>query len=177
MSEFRAFKRERKFIFSSRLILITLWLLGLFCGIWVGLQTGDHFLSRMHSLPHGAVSIVSLFCTVLFPFLIVISAAAFDVRGLIFPVAFLKAFGFSYISAGILWAFPAGGWLVRFLMMFSATLTCPALFFIMYHCLSADTHRSRFWGLPAVLYASLIAAIDYFEVIPLLAEIMIFPKG
>lgn len=127
--------------------------------------------SLMHGAISGSVSIVHLLSVILLPFLLSALAVFFSKPKLIFAIAFLKAFNFAFISAGVFAAFGCGGWLVRWLLMFSDCLTMPLLW--LYWLRNAFGCRAfRIWevGTTAAAYC-LIGCLDYYFIMPLLLGI------
>lgn len=108
-------------------VLALSWSLGLFAGVFFGIQAGPSVLSLMRAASVSRVSIVGLLICNVLPFLISAFAVSLQ-RSLLLPViAFLKAFSFGFCAMAIVRAFGTAGWLVGGLLLFSDCLSLPAL--------------------------------------------------
>lgn len=147
---------------------------GIACGFVVFLGAGSSLSSLMRSAADGTVSIVSLLCSALFPFLIS-AFAVFLSRSALLAVCFGEAFLFAFTSVGVSRAFGTGGWLVCFLVMFSNTMCLPLLYFFWLRLLSGRISRL---GILAVLaLALLIVSVDYRIVSPFWVSLIEIQKG
>lgn len=152
--------------------LLSLWSLGLICGAWFSTSAGDAYLSLMRSATCARMSIFSLLGTLLLPFMISALAVLMDAPILIFFISFAKGFSFSFVSLGTVLAFPAGGWLVRWLLMFSDVCVNPVLLFFMFRCLARKKGSLLIPAVGVCGYVFLAAAIDHRYIAPFLLELM-----
>ena len=118
------------------------------------------------------VSIVGLLCVTIFPFLFSAFAVYISEPWLLLPVSFGDAFVLSFVSLGVMQCYGSAGWLVRWLLTFSASLAAPLLYL---YWLRHLTGRRRFSSLEAAcvlcLYA-LIGSVDFRLISPLLVRLI-----
>ena len=165
------------FIFDRRFHLSVLWILGLICGVSLSLHAGDLTSSLMRRACFSPASIVSLFCSGFLPILILIFAAASDIVILLYSGLFFRALSFGFLSMAVLMAFPASGWLIRSLLLFSGMMVDPMLLYLVLF----QSHNRKRLSISAVAltlaYAGVIFAADHMYISPLLADVMIFYQG
>lgn len=164
--------RRVSFKSSPAFRLISLWVLGLISGAWFSGSAGESLLSLMRSAPCARTSILSLLGTMLLPFMISAFAAFMDTPILVCFVSFLKGFFFSFISVGTYLAFPGGGWLIRYLLMFSEICINPVLLLFMLRCISEEKKALLFPMISACAYVIAAVSIDHIYISPFLAELM-----
>lgn len=156
----------------SIFFLAFIWLSGLLCGIGFSNLAGDSFLSLMRIAPSGSVSIVSLLCVSLLPFLFSAFAVYIHSFGVIAGLCFIKGCLFAFVSMGLFLAYDSAGWLLRLLMMFSDLCCLVPLWRCWLHILSRADHGSfRAVGICASIAASVVS-LDYLYVLPLLAKLV-----
>ena len=155
-------------------LLAMFWICGILFGASVFLFAGHHLFPLMRGIVSGSVSIVSLLCVTTLPFLFSACSVYVSKPALIFPVCFLKAVGFSYISAGILISYGSSGWLIRWLSMFSNFISLPLLFFFWQRHIGRE-HNISFLEVFVVLSVLIfIVSIDYCCISPFLAMLINF---
>ena len=109
------------------------WFLGLsfflghVSGVWCSGSASDLFLPAMRMAVSGCVSIIGLLSCSLLTFLISALAVYQGRHILLIPIAFVKAFLFSYVGYRLFLAWGQAGWLVTGLMMFSSFCSLPSL--------------------------------------------------
>lgn len=160
------------FLKSPSFQLLFLWSLGLVCGVWFAFSAGEAYFSLMRSAPSVRTSIISLWGILFLPFMISAFAVLMDTPALFFSVGFAKSFLLAFTSVGALSAFPAGGWLVRWLLMFSQICISPALLLFMLRCMSGSKRSLPGICAAAGGYAILVASIDHYYIAPFLSELM-----
>ena len=156
----------------SFLFLAFCWIAGLLSGASVYLAAGDSLNSLMRSAVMRPVSIVSLLCVTMFPFLISAFAVYISEPWLLLIVSFGDAFVLSFVSLGVVQCSGSAGWLVRWLLVFSASLASPLMYL---YWLRHLTGRRRFDGLEAacvLCLCALIGSVDFRLVSPLLARLI-----
>ena len=154
------------------LLLALCWVAGLLSGVYVFLSAGSSLDSVMRSALTGPVSIVGLLCVTIIPFLL--SAFAVYISGpwLLLPVCFGDAFVFSFVSLGVTGCGGYAGWLIRWLLVFSASVSSPLLYL---YWLRHLTGRRRFdyWETAWVLcICALIGSVDFRIISPFLARLI-----
>lgn len=152
-----------------RLFLAVFWVFGLLIGLYISFRTPILFFSLMRTYAYERVSILGLVLIVSFPLILSAIAVRFSTPLLFLPVAFLKAFCFSYCSNGIVLAFGSAGWLVRWLFVFSDSCAVIVLFWFWIRNIAGDRGlftRDFFIGVLSII---LFCCIDYFVVSPFTA--------
>lgn len=155
------------------LILASVWMIGLSSGIWAYVSSGTALVSLMRSTLQGAVSIVRVLCMTSLPFLFSAFAVFLSCPWLIFPVALVKGFSFSFAAMGLMHAFGSAGWLIRLLSCFADVVTIPLLYWFWCSCFRLE---DRLLGHRCVLAASLLllaGSIDSCLIAPFLAGLTI----
>lgn len=154
------------------LLLALCWCAGLLGGCLAFLNWGMAENSWMRGVPGGTVSIVSLVEITLIPFLISAFAVCFSMAWVIYPVCFCKAVWMGFVSLGILQAFGAAGWLVRWLLLFSDLLGAPLLYgFWLRHLPGRPVASVWETGMHLAVFA-LLGSVDYRIVSPFLASLL-----
>ncbi len=162
-------QRRRK---VCRFLLACMWLSGLLCGTLVYLSAEDSLISQMRSCVYAPVSIIGLLCGILLPFLFSAFAVYFSMPVLLFPICFGKAFLFSYISAGILFAFGSAGWLIRYLVLFGDCVSTPVLYWFWLRNLPGSHTRHTGESVFIVSLLILAGSIQYSVISPFLARLI-----
>ena len=112
---------------ASAVILAFTLICGSAFGAFLSTQTEHASLSLMHTAAESGVSIVSLLCVVLLPFLFTVFAVYIRRFWLVIPICFWKVFSFAYLYCAVLFSYGSSGWLVGILLMFSDILALPVL--------------------------------------------------
>lgn len=127
----------------------------------------------MRAAANGRVSITGLLSAFLLPLLFSAFAVYISQPWLLVPVAFGKAFSFSYLAFGVTLAFGSAGWLVRSLLMFSDCLTLPLLWWFWLCCIRASDRDALRSFLVTCTAALMIGCLDYGAVSPLLRNLIL----
>ena len=144
-----------------------------------GLVTGAAFAASAHisSFPlmrtalMSCVSISGAVAVLLLPLLFSAFAVYISKIRLLIPIAFLKAFFFSYLGTAVMRSFPSSGWMLRFLLLFSDCLAAPLLI-LLWLRLSRSSPRTCAVSIPAAAIAlSLIGCLDFYIVSPFLVSL------
>ena len=163
------------FLESSRrvnaMVLAFALLLGYLLGsICVDFMNPDLFLLMRIGAKAG-VSIVSLLPVLLFPFLCSAIAVYVGLKWLIIPIAFLKAFLFSYLCCHILTLFSDSGSLFTVLFLFSDILSLPVLCWFWLRCICGRDVGARA-VMVVILAISGIGFLNYQVISPFLASLL-----
>ncbi len=149
--------------------LASAWLLGLVSGSFFSVSAGNSFLLTMRAAASSHVSIFGLLASILLPLLFSAFAVYISQPWLLVPIAFGKAFFFSYLALAVLSAFGSAGWLIRWLLMFSDSLSLPVLW---WYWLRAVSGRRKFADTAAAFLAALvIGSVDFYMISPVLANL------
>lgn len=152
------------------LILALSYFAGLLFGVFVFRFAGDRLDSLMRGALTGAVSIVGLLGVTVVPFLFSAFAVSLSKPALLFPVSFINAFLFCFVSLRMMRCAGSAGWLIRWLLCFSGSVFAPVLY------LYWQRHLTRpFSGLEAAGMLSLcllIGSIDYRLISPFWARLI-----
>ena len=155
---------------ANTAFLAACFLTGLILGIRMS-HGVDFSVSLMRGALSSTVSIVRLLSVLLLPLLFSALAVFFSKPQLLYPIAFLKAFVFSFVSAGICTGFGSAGWLARPLIMFSDSLSLPMLWL---YWLRHIPGRRTFQAADVMVIAGcvgLVGLLDQFLIMPLLQGI------
>lgn len=172
MARFEQSSFSRRFRKGWRFLLAFFWCSGLLCGILVSFSAEDTFSSWMRMNKVGSVSIVSLLCVSLVPFLLSAFAVFISMPSLMLPVCFCKAFLFAFVSVGVMQAYGSAGWLIRNILLFSDCLTAPVLYLFWLRIISSP-RRNRIWeGSFLCALLILIGSLDHRVFSPLVAGLL-----
>lgn len=158
----------------STVFLAFSWLAGLVSGIFAFSAAGDTFLPLMRSCLYGSVSIISLLCVTILPFLFSTLAVYVSEPWLLLAVSFGKAFLFSLIAVGISVSFGSAGWLMRLLLMFSDFCVLPLLYWFWLRHISGQRVFNGFEIAAVLSLFVLIGSVDYCVISPFLASLISF---
>jgi hypothetical protein len=132
----------------------------IFCGIAAVSCAGTQVSSLMREAFIRPVSIVSLAITVFLPLLISAFAVFTSRLWVLYPLAFYKAFVFSFSAYGALIAFGSAGWLIRFLLLFSDFLLLPVLYFFWHRQISGSGKKFKSDFTVCSLIAAAVCGLD-----------------
>lgn len=152
---------------SSLFLLALIWCAGLISGCITAIVTDSSFYSMMRAASQRSVSIVGLITVSVLPFLLTAIAVYFRRPYFLLPIVFVDAFLWSFSSMLILLSFGSGGWLVRFLLLFSDCCITPVLYWVWLHFVSGNPLSKRNLIFCCVWLIA-ITAIDYFAAAPYL---------
>lgn len=156
---------------GAALILASFFFLGHLLGVWFSGSASDTLCVTMRAAVGSRMSILGLMSAMILPFLFSAFAVYLKQPMLVIPVAFLKAFFFSYVGYGIFTACGSAGWLVTWLAMFGSLCSLPVLYCYWQLHLNGKPFDLRlfFLGLGCLL---IIGCIDYFVISPFLLNIL-----
>lgn len=158
---------------GSALILASFFFLGHLLGVWFSSGASDTFHTTMRAAVSSRVSITGLLAATVLPFLFSAFAVYAKQPICLIPIAFAEAFLFSWVGYGIYAACGSAGWLVVVLMMFGQLCALPLLYWYWLRHIGG----SGFDLLRSCLILTALLAIsfmDYYFVVPFLAEIITF---
>lgn len=104
------------------------WCLGLLAGVFTAGLASDSLSLTMHTAVRSCVSIAGLLATISLPFLLSAFAVSIGGAWLLIPIAFMKAFVFTFLGFGLMTAYHSAGWLLRILFMFADCCSMPLLY-------------------------------------------------
>lgn len=148
------------------------WILGLVSGTLFSFFTGNHLVSLMRAAVFSRVSIVGLLSALTLPVLFSAFAVYILQPWLLIPIAFFKAFLFSYLSFGLLAAFGSAGWLIHLLFMFGDILMLPLLWSYWLKSLSDTRSNTVYCTIPILIIGSIIGCAEYRFISPFLANLI-----
>ena len=166
-----AFRRRFWYIWRKAALplLAFVWCLCLFLGIRTALQSEGLAALLRHSV-RTAPSLMGLLSAAICPFLLSGLAVYLSETWLLMMIAGVKAFCFGFCACGTILAFGDGGWLVRFLFLFSDYCLIPLLLFYWVR------HIQDQAALPELcvylITAVLICFVDYWVISPFLVSIL-----
>ena len=166
---------HRHFMQTTRrgnvMLLALVLLLGYLCGSICSASAERNLFSLMRTGAESGVSIACLLPVLLLPFLFSVVSVFTGQRWCLFPIAFTKAFLFSYLCCHILIRFPGSGVLFAALFLCADGLSLPVLcwFWIRSIC---SSEGNRTYLIPVFLLITGIALFDYRVVSPFLASLL-----
>ena len=149
------------------LILLSGYVSGGFCSIYADAS----LFQLMRTGAVCRVSIVSVLAVVLLPFLISVAVSRTGLSWLIIPLAFTKAFLFSYLCCAISVNFPGSGFLFSVLFLCSDYLAMPILCWFWYRCFCNNQAEIRAMISTFVLIAGIVI-FDHQVISPFLASLL-----
>lgn len=156
----------------TAIILAFAFLAGLCAGAYAATLAGTNISSLMRTASTTCVSIAGLLPALLLPFLFTAFAVYISQYWLLIPIAFVKAFLFSYLGATVLLLFQDSGWLVQLLLMFADCLSLPVLWWLWLR-LCCDGQRKHLRCYIGVFVAIAgIVCLDYQIISPFLVDLL-----
>ncbi len=154
-----------------RLALASFWVSGILFGILAAFSAGESLLSLMRTVPTAGVSIVSVLCAHLLPFLLSAAAVSFSGHLFLFPIAFFKGLCFAFVSMGITMTFGCAGWLYRLFLCFT-DLMCMPLLYSFWLCCLEDRDSLAYHGILTGSVVLLFGSMEYRLILPFLADLI-----
>ena len=153
------------------LVLSIVFFLGHLLGVWVSGTASDFFVSQMRTAGASRVSIIGLLSSAVLPFLFSAFAVYAGRPVFLIPIAFCKAFLFSYVGYRWWIAWGHAGWLVTGLVMFTAILSLPVL---CWYWLRYVGGRKFEWSVFFLVLGCLLAIgmVDHQWIVPFLIGII-----
>lgn len=158
---------------DSAIVLAFTLLSGFILGAYVATLAEPSSFSLMRSAADGCVSIVSLLSALLLPFLFTAFAVYIAKPWLLIPIAFFKAFFFSYLGTEIIFLFGGSGWLLRLLLMFTDSLSMPVLCWFWVRIYSGRKVLNVRCLTTAVVILFGIVCLDYRLISPFLVNLLL----
>lgn len=156
----------------SRHVLLALsWVFGLGFGALTFRYGKDQLLSLMPPVLSSRWSIVGLAASSFLPFLFSVFAVYISFPLLLTLICFSRAFLYAYIACGIQCCFGDAGWLVRWLLLFSDTLSIPVLYLYWQRHISGCRSFRMASAVGYLTILGLISALGYFLTAPLTAAL------
>lgn len=152
-------------------VLAFIWILGLISGLLFSYRAGTSFFSAMHTADFRCVSIIGLLSLSVLPLLFSALAVFIGQPWLLVPIAFVKAFCFSFLAFGITVAFGGAGWLIRWLLMFCDCCSLPLLWLYWLRSISHSSKHNPGGTLSCFAAALAIGCVDYCLICPILADL------
>lgn len=148
------------------------WLAGLISGAGASVLAGDTLVSAMRAASSGCVSISGLLSVLLLPLLFSALAVYICQIRLLFPIAFVKAFCFSFAAMAVDRAFGSAGWLVRLLLLFGSGASLPVLWWFWVRLITSRQNHILGDFVAAMTAISVIACFDHWIIAPFLTDLI-----
>lgn len=149
------------------------WCVGLLAGAAVAASTDISRFNTMRTAVFSCVSISGLVVCLLLPLLFSALAVYISQIRLLVPIAFCKAFLFSFLSTAMWRLYPTSGWMLRQLLLFSDCLAAPVLLWLWIRLSLAP---NRFAGrniMAACVLMAVIGCLDLHFISPFLADLQL----
>ena len=157
----------------AHLVLALSFLLGHFWGIWFSGMASEQLSSATRMAAWNHVSVFGLLSSTVLPFLFSAFAVYLKQPILLIPIAFVKAFLFSYVGYHLWMAWGSAGWLIRGLMMFGTGLSMPVLYWYWQRYIDGRGFQWEVFLL-TLGFLLVIGMVDYQWVAPFLIAIITF---
>ena len=146
---------------------------GFVLGCFLFLQVVSSF-SMMRGSLVCSMSIVTVICRVLFPFLFTAAAVYYSCPGIIWGLSFIKCTCLAVSSLFIFYCYGPCGWLIRLLLMFSEVFSFPAWYYFWKRCLFSCNRK-----LPSVcgvmlIYLLFLGIWEFYSISPFIQRLDIF---
>lgn len=155
-------------------ILALSWIIGILIGVYSGISAGPFVLSLMRMAGDAHMSIVGLLVCMSLPFLISAFLLSLRIPWFVPVVAFFKACSYGFCALAIVRAFGSAGFLVKFLFLFSDTLTLPVLYWFWLRQLSCSCGSLKKDLVTALGIVAVIVLLDHLLISPFLVNIIEF---
>lgn len=155
----------------AAIILALAFCMGLLLGAYIATLTDPSYFLMMRTAVSSRVSITGLLPALLLPFLFSAFAVYLSQIWLLIPIAFTKAFFFSFLSTGFLILSPGSGWLMRMLFMFTDCLSLPVLCWFWLRACGGEGVSLR-GVLSVFLVISGIGCLDFQFISPFLVSLL-----
>lgn len=158
---------------GASLILALTFFLGFMLGVWMSGCASDFLVCAMRTAVSSRVSIIGLLSSVVLPLLFSACAVYLNQPILLIPIAFLKAFLFSFLGYSLYTAWGGAGWLITGLMMSGTFASVPVFYWYWQRYIGG---RAFEWDVLCLILGILliIGLLDYYLIVPFLANIMNF---
>ena len=158
---------------GASLILALTFFLGLVLGIWFSGCASEHYLPAMRTAVSSRVSIIGLPSSAVLPLLFSAFAVYLRQPVLLIPIAFLKAFLFSFLGYSVFIAWSHAGWLIAGLLMFGSFASVPVLYWYWQRHIGGRAFETGVFCLILGMLL-LIGTLNYYLIVPFLANIINF---
>lgn len=143
------------------------WMFGLSAGVYTASTLPLSILSLVRTILYDRTSVILLILIRCFPLFAAFIVCLLYRPVLVIPIAFIKAFSFAFSAYGIVLAFGNAGWLIRWLLMFSDSISI--LFFVWFSIRNiSNNQKSLIKDFVVCFLATTFFCIsDYFAILPL----------
>ena len=156
----------------SRFFLSIAFILGLCFGIYLATESESIFRQVLPGIISASTSLPAAAVGVAIPLLLSMACITCSWPAMVILVCFIKAVVFAYCSCGTLLFFGSGGWLVRFLLLFTdSCMLAPMLWFCLRHIDGSKLSIKRDIAICFLLFV-LFFVFDYFVISPYLMMLM-----
>ena len=143
-------------------LLLLIWLAGLFTGYVLAHNARIDLTSVMLPIATRRVSIVGFLLVLTVPLIVSAICINLSVQWLFIPIAYIKAFFFSYSSCCIILSFGTAGWLVQWLYLFSDSIAISFMLLFWFRNLEPDRGSARRDFVMLFLMIIAIGCVDYY---------------
>lgn len=158
------FQQRREFFY-----LPALWVLGILLGVAFAVIAGDLYLI-VESAVRLRPGLGFLYAINVFPIAVLAVLFAARANGLIYTTVFLYGLFRGFCGMCTVVAYGSGGWLVRFLLLFSAAVGSVLMWWLIFSYLSRNCVHTKLICSLALL-VGLVTLFDYFVISPFLISI------
>lgn len=173
MAYCNTFYPKTSYNYPLLLLLISLWICGIFFGCCCAANAASVIPPLIHSLTVRHVSFVGMLISSFVPLSLTILVSYFSLPILLPVLAFVKAFTFSFTTFCIFYTFGSSSWLIQILMLSSNSIAVILLFWLWTDVLTrGKTTLSALFTFFAIVVVD--CAIDCFVGSPFLTSLLHF---
>ena len=154
------------------ILMAVIWILGLIIGcIYARFYRLNYATPWLLHLSNAEFSVFGFIAIGILP--LVVSLALVKVRLiLLLPVVFLKSITFSFTTVLIMGLYSEAGWLVRWLLLFTDSVSVIPLVYCWFFCCKPDSTHLLSRCYIQLFLLTVIACFDYFVVLPFTAMLL-----
>ena len=157
---------------SLRRVLDYFWFAGLIFGTSASMYTGDSIFPMMRAAVFGGMSISGALSVLLLPLLFSAFAVYIHQTFLLLPIAFCKAFLFSFVAMGLKGVFGSVGWLFSILLLFADGLSLVVLWWFWNRSFISSQSQLLLDFIAALISIAAVGSADYLFIAPFLADLI-----
>lgn len=153
-------------------LLALCWCAGIVLGLYCALTADNFPVSLMRTSVESCASITGLLAVLSLPVLFSAFAVYVSQLWLLVPVSFFKAFSFSFVGTLSFLTPESGGWLLRFLYLFSDCFAVLILCWLWLHCCQCSRRNGLISCAVTGIFLLMIGIADHWYVSPFLINLL-----
>ena len=159
---------------NHREVLAFCWFAGLLLGSFLSKTVCNAFALSIYAVDYSCPDFFSLNVLLQFPLFLSFIVVYFRKFWLLYFLAFLKSFLFSFTATGCIYAFGSAGWLAYGLIMFADLVALPSIWWFWLQAVCKNTKCILHSSIVATFSILLIGCFYYFTIAPFLENLILF---